>query len=268
MKTKKIIFSILLISSYTFSQKLPQFGIIYYGHIESLGMGGPSGLDHNAYLEFNKNKSHYVFSKDSLEINQTTNVGKIVTDDNNVTHIFQSDRTFEKGNQVFIDKSSNKMFSLLNWKSKQYVEEIIPVIDWKLEKETKKIGSFDCKKATTSFRGREYIAWYALEIPLPYGPWKLHGLPGLILEAYDTNKEVYFYFKKGEYPANKNQNVNFIKKGKDEDNIKWHTLSEYSEYLKNQIRESEEEAIIFSKQYPGVIIETPKMKDTFLEIFQ
>lgn len=258
----------MLISSYTFSQKLPQFGIIHYGHIESLGMGGAIGLDHNAYLEFNEKKSHYVFSKDSLEISQTTNTEKIVVDDTNVTHIFQSNRTFEKGNQVFIDKSSNKMFSLLNYKSEQYVEEIIPLIDWKLEKETKEIGSLICRKATTSFRGREYTAWYTLEIPLPYGPWKLHGLPGLILEAYDTNKEVYFYFKKGEYPANKNQNVNFIKNGNVEKNIKWNTLSEYSEYLKNQIRQSEEEAILFSKQYPGVKFETPKMKDTFLEIFQ
>ena len=56
---------------------------------------------------------------------------------------------------------------------------------WKITEETKKIGGYSCTKATTSFRGRDWIAWFAPEIPLPYGPWKLYGLPGLIMEAQD-----------------------------------------------------------------------------------
>jgi hypothetical protein len=35
------------------------------------------------------------------------------------------------------------------------------------------------------FKGREYIVWYAPSIAYAEGPWKLGGLPGLILEAYD-----------------------------------------------------------------------------------
>ena len=67
----------------------------------------------------------------------------------------------------------------------------------------KEIGDFKCFKASCNFRGRDYTAWFTLEIPLPYGPWKLQGLPGLILEAYDTDKEIYFYFKSIEYPSDK-----------------------------------------------------------------
>lgn len=59
---------------------------------------------------------------------------------------------------------------------------------WQLLNETKKLSNFSCKKATILFRGRTYIAWYSTEIPLPFGPWKLRGLPGLILELYDTDK--------------------------------------------------------------------------------
>ena len=59
---------------------------------------------------------------------------------------------------------------------------------WKLHSETKKLSNFFCKKATINFRGRNYTAWYTTEIPVPFGPWKLRGLPGLILEFYDNDK--------------------------------------------------------------------------------
>lgn len=63
--------------------------------------------------------------------------------------------------------------------------------DWELIDENKKIGKFYCKKATIQFRGRTFIAWYAPEIPAPFGPTKFKGLPGLILEVYDSEKKWY-----------------------------------------------------------------------------
>jgi GLPGLI family protein len=59
--------------------------------------------------------------------------------------------------------------------------------NWKLHSDTKKIGNFECQKATIRFRGRNYIAWFAKQVAVSFGPWKLHGLSGLILEAYDEN---------------------------------------------------------------------------------
>ncbi len=58
--------------------------------------------------------------------------------------------------------------------------------NWEIHNETKKIGQFTTSKATIKFRGRDYTAWFTEEIPVPYGPWKFRGLPGLILEVYDT----------------------------------------------------------------------------------
>src|SRR6218665_169661 len=58
-------------------------------------------------------------------------------------------------------------------------------IGWKISDETKKIGDFSCQKATAAFKGNNYIAWFTTDIPVSFGPWKLHGLPGLILECHD-----------------------------------------------------------------------------------
>lgn len=59
---------------------------------------------------------------------------------------------------------------------------------WKLENEQKEIMGYQCKKATTNFAGRDYVAWYAVEIPISDGPYKFNGLPGLIFSIYDTDK--------------------------------------------------------------------------------
>lgn len=62
--------------------------------------------------------------------------------------------------------------------------------DWQLIPDsTKTIIGYPCQLAKTNFKGRTWYAWYAEDIPLAEGPWKLCGLPGLILSAYDANQE-------------------------------------------------------------------------------
>lgn len=81
-------------------------------------------------------------------------------------------------------------------------------IDWKIQEDTITIGNFKCKKAIGEFRGRTYDVWFTEEIPLPYGPWKLYGLPGLILQAEDTEKMFLVRFKSIEYPTSQAFEVN------------------------------------------------------------
>ena len=64
--------------------------------------------------------------------------------------------------------------------------------DWEITDETKEVIGYECFKATTEYRGRTWTAWFAPEIPVQDGPWKLCGLPGLILEAHDKNKDYQF----------------------------------------------------------------------------
>ncbi len=68
------------------------------------------------------------------------------------------------------------------------VLEDVRKIDWELINETKKIGSFECKKAQAKIGGDLVEAWYAPNIPTPSGPGIYWGLPGLIVEVKDRTR--------------------------------------------------------------------------------
>ena len=54
-------------------------------------------------------------------------------------------------------------------------------MQWELQKDTITLVGYFCNKAHTTFRGRNYSAWYTTQIPMPFGPYKFGGLPGVIL---------------------------------------------------------------------------------------
>ena len=73
--------------------------------------------------------------------------------------------------------------------------------DWELKLETKEIMGFNCQLATCNYRGRNWSVWFSPDIPVNEGPWKLFGLPGLVLEASDE-KNHYTYKATGLYTQN------------------------------------------------------------------
>jgi len=63
------------------------------------------------------------------------------------------------------------------------IDNVIP--KWDITADTLTVLGYLCQKANTFFRGRTYEAWFTPDIPVNDGPWKLYGLPGLILKAND-----------------------------------------------------------------------------------
>lgn len=61
-------------------------------------------------------------------------------------------------------------------------------MNWTILPDIKDIKGFKSQKATTKFGGRNWVAWFTDEIQIQDGPYKFHGLPGLILHVEDEGQ--------------------------------------------------------------------------------
>ena len=111
---------------------------------------------------------------------------------------------------IRIDLSANKWMSTTNHlyffnEKKHYIkemisdqgyliEEIVPSLNWKILKDTLSFSGVHGQKAIVSYEGKNWIAWFAPNLPFQSGPWELNGLPGLIIDAYDEQKNIHFQF--------------------------------------------------------------------------
>ena len=97
---------------------------------------------------------------------------------------------------IYKDFSNNKCkeYEFFNLEFEKY-DEFLEIPQWEVYDSVKIILGYECFKALTNFRGRQWVAWFTPEIPISDGPWKLHGLPGLILEAYDVSHDYKFEAK-------------------------------------------------------------------------
>ncbi|WP_426278368.1 GLPGLI family protein [Chryseobacterium sp. S-02] len=68
-------------------------------------------------------------------------------------------------------------------------------MDWKILPEKEKIGEFNTQKAKTDFAGRQWTAWFVPDLPIQDGPYKFHGLPGMIIKIEDKTQSHSFVLK-------------------------------------------------------------------------
>lgn len=65
---------------------------------------------------------------------------------------------------------------------------------WDISSEEKKIGEYNCRKATIDKDGRKWTAWFTTDLPHRGAPATLAGLPGVVIEASDADGEVRWTF--------------------------------------------------------------------------
>ncbi|SKB94949.1 GLPGLI family protein [Parapedobacter luteus] len=142
-------------------------------------------------LIFDEKSSIFTYDKDTYE-----GEARAYDEVHNVRAISKGRSTDDIGLVIYSDFMNNKTVERDFIQDRPFiVSDTLRTIDWTLLNETKEIGDIKCQKATATVYGREYEVWFSNTIPLPYGPWKLQGLPGLILEARSTDGEINFELK-------------------------------------------------------------------------
>jgi GLPGLI family protein len=147
-------------------------------------------------LLINETNSQFIYIREKRTIEgeryrSTIPYFKYISNFNFSNNIVEENRVLEK-----------KINLYSSWKN-----EII----WEIHNEEKTINGYKVRKATTNsfeteknneFYYGKAIAWYAIDIPIPSGPARYYGLPGLILElSYEFIPET-FIMKKIEYVNN------------------------------------------------------------------
>ncbi|MDR0205944.1 MAG: GLPGLI family protein [Bacteroidales bacterium] len=91
---------------------------------------------------------------------------------------------------IYRDRENAETFDILSMLDKQYlIQDSLFCQNWKIKNDMKEIAEHICMNATyyDSIKGKEVVAWFALDLPVPLGPNKYCGLPGMILEINEAN---------------------------------------------------------------------------------
>ena len=171
----KYLLTLFILAGYTvtaFSQSTHAFEIEYQVRFNDAFDRGRKDRLHKGYLLINENQTRFYMTA----IEKYTSSGQY-------DHGFEPDTN----NLVYTDQSAGTMVVKeygFDGKSFLLRDSLYPM-HWVITNETRMVDSLECTKATCRFRGRNYMAWFCADIPLPYGPWKMGGLPGLITELRD-----------------------------------------------------------------------------------
>jgi len=85
---------------------------------------------------------------------------------------------------IFIDNVNRKIIDRETVSAKCFEsEEKKPDYNWSLGANSIKVLDYDCQDAISKFSGKNWNVLYSEAIPVSAGPWKLGGLPGLIMKA-------------------------------------------------------------------------------------
>ena len=148
-------------------------------------------------------------------------------------------RNYPTGKSTYLDKVIREKFR---------ITEPLEQPQWDIIADsTKQILNYDCQMARCTFKGRTWTAWFTADIPLDNGPWKLCGLPGLILRAYDS-KQQYIFDCVGMKQAGEAENITYDPKF---DKYATATMKEFVDYQRKAVPED-----ILATQ--GIKIEVPE----------
>ena len=138
---------------------------------------------HTFTLEFNSQRSHFYPNN---EMNAADDLNAKLA---KLVYTTAKEYYYDRKEQILPEQNSDAL-----------VQKDFTLPDWVITSESKKIDRYDCYKATytSTYMGRKnnkvkqvITAWFAPELPFPYGPIGYNGLPGLILELHNGRATTY-----------------------------------------------------------------------------
>ncbi|MDR2206369.1 MAG: GLPGLI family protein [Flavobacteriaceae bacterium] len=148
-------------------------------------------------FKFKPNPKQTEFRKEimTLDINpdyiKFYNYHYVTIDSTNITK-GQNSQLWDTSTPVVVrarNSNTNSNYILIN---DVFVFDTEDEINWNIEKDTIKFENYTLQKATTTFGGRNWTAWFCEEINSPEGPYKFRGLPGMIFQIYDDKNNFEF----------------------------------------------------------------------------
>lgn len=127
-----------------------------------------------------------------------------------------------------VASSKNKNYYFLD--EDYFYFETHDKLKWKIHSEVKTKENWTLQKATTDFGGRKWEAWFTQDLPFNEGPYKMNGLPSLIVELKDSKENYIFDLVSVENPQH--ANVNLVEQVFAKKPLKI-TLKKYKELLMN-----------------------------------
>ncbi|SEW10718.1 GLPGLI family protein [Chryseobacterium wanjuense] len=138
-------------------------------------------------LDIDKNGSNY-YSRDKFVADSTSmaEVQKQIKGGSGNINISRRDSPGQVNYKVTKSYPDFKTYLFTRVSMDQYKVKEDQKPEWKILPEKQKVGEYNAQKATTTYGGREWIAWFSTDIPFQDGPYKFYGLPGLIVKLEDT----------------------------------------------------------------------------------
>ena len=136
----------------------------------------------NGILYFNNKESIYIINNEK----ELTQIQKI-SDGSTVHPSNTNDSIANKPRFIYYD-AKNKIFynNIINNNIEMIIKDTVS-ISWNIKKDFKKILGFNCQKAIGKLNDKNYEVWFSKDLKYPYGPIKINGLNGLILELHSDD---------------------------------------------------------------------------------
>lgn len=176
---------LFLLISFSVSAQSQRFAYEYKFITDSTNLENPES--ELMYLDVTKEGSQFysraVFISDSLQNEELEKQKKMGSNNIHITTLSEGKIRYR------ISKMYPNFETIFNTRLGMDVYDVSDdrVIKWEIAPEKENISGFLAQKASTIIYGRKWITWFTDEIPIQDGPYKFHGLPGLIIKISDDS---------------------------------------------------------------------------------